>query len=117
VPIKQAEADLFENAVLKPSKKLLLPFHDLRLEEINGRPLAVNNKLRIEIGNMNPINAKRHPFRLAMKLMAGAPIKYEIDIPAIIHPITIDLFSRGKKSATNVNDMGVIIALARPDME
>ncbi len=43
-----------------------------------------------------------------------APMRYEPDIPAIIHPITSPRFSTGNNSAAKVNAIVVVTAYPMP---
>ena len=59
----------------------------------------------------------RHPLISAIKLMTGAPITAESDMPAITHPMALALFSRGKRSPIIEKAVGTTIAIPNPDNE
>ena len=59
----------------------------------------------------------RHPKRLDIVPMSGAPTTFASDIPATSQLMAWDLLPGGKRSPTRVDVMGVMMVLPRPDSE
>ena len=69
------------------------------------------------MGNMNTMKVSRHPEKLAIQPTNGVPIKNDIALADMIHPIAFGRFSSERFSPTSVVAMGEIIAIPNPDME
>jgi hypothetical protein len=71
----------------------------------------------MEIGKMKATKTRRQSFIPAIKAITGAPIRYDREVPALIHPIAVALFSKGKYSPIRVIPIGTISANAIPARE
>ncbi len=63
------------------------------------------------------MKAKRQPPESAIRPMTGAPIEYDRDAPALVHPTAFILFSKGKCSPISAKAIGMTVAVAKPVRE
>ena len=82
-----------------------------------GMPMKDSVRLARVNGSTNARKAIRHPPNPEMNPVVGDVTRYDIYIPAKVHPIAFDLCSSGNVSPINVFAMGFTIALPSPDKE
>ena len=81
---------------------------------MDGKLIKANKRLASRTGITNPMIARRHPPRLAIEAIMGAPMTNDKAPPAIIHPIALALFSKEKYSPISVTHIGETIAHPSP---